>query len=355
MARTNKNTATQGDHLVERLNQIRQRSQDAAEPSQTTVSDDPTPDPAGFELSPVQQAPVPQPPSQALTIKKPLPMWHEGERAGPNVLMRSSLFGIASSRYKRWVAVASKPRDVMCLGEYQIQMVGEELRQDDGDVLFGILHLARFQAQRGGEVKFVASDFISSLGWNRDGYTYKRLHEIIRRLASTLIIIRGKNVKRDEIREGGFRLLEYDFTDSLKTQSKDGGKWRVTLTPSTVNLFWVTHYSRMHWELRRNLRSVLARYLHILYATYSGLMSFGVEQLHALSGSHQKRLATFRQSLAQAHDELVEAGILASWKWLDKKRTRLAPEMTSIGAQHTWAQHQLDLAAQESADETSNA
>lgn len=230
---------------------------------------------------------------------------------------------------------------MVCLGDYEISMVGEELRQDDGDVLFGVIHLARIQAKRGGEVQFIASEFIRELGWNRDGYTYKRLHEIFRRLASTLIIVKGKNVNSNEIRETGFTMLQYDFIRDDK--NRDGGKWRIRIPSSTINLFWVSHYSRMHWDLRRNLRSLLARYLHLLYATYRGPLSFGVAQLHALCGSHQKRLSTFRQALASAHDELVDAGILARWDWQDKKRTRINAEMVTIAEQHVWAQNQLDL------------
>lgn len=276
-----------------------------------------------------------------LKVKRPIPMWHENERAGPNVLMRSSLFTIAPLNMKRWVATASKPRDIACLGDYQIQMVGEELRQDDGDVFFGVLHLARVQANRGGTVQFVASEFIRDLGWNRDGHTYKRLHEIFRRLASTLLIVSGKNVTGEEIRETGFTMLEYDY--ARDESNRDGGKWQIRIPSSTVNLFWVSHYSRLHWDLRRNLRSLLARYLHLLYATYRGPLSFGVVQLHTLSGSSQKRMSTFRQALAVAHDELTSAGILARWDWQDKKRTRISAEMSAIGEQHVVAQQQLEL------------
>jgi len=172
-----------------------------------------------------------------LKVKRPIPMWHENERAGPNVLMRSSLFTIAPLNMKRWVATASKPRDIACLGDYQIRMVGEELRQDDGDVFFGVLHLARVQANRGGTVQFVASEFIRDLGWNRDGHTYKRLHEIFRRLASTLLIVSGKNVTGDEIRETGFTMLEYDYVRD--ESNRDGGKWQIRIPFSTINLFWV--------------------------------------------------------------------------------------------------------------------
>jgi len=279
--------------------------------------------------------------SKALSVKKPLPMWNENERAGPNVLMRSSLFTIAPKNSKRWVAVASKPREVACLGEYEISMVGEQLRQDDGDVFFAVLHLARLQAKRGGEVQFVASEFINELGWNRDGHTYKRLKQIFRRLASTLIIVKGKNVHKDEIREAGFTMLQYDFV--REGAANDGGKWRVRIPESTINLFWVSHYSRMHWDLRRHLDSDLARFLHSLYSTFRGPLSFGVAQLQELSGSQQKRLSSFRQQLEDAHKELAKFGMLARWDWQDRKRNRLYIEPATISEQHAWANEQLEL------------
>lgn len=279
--------------------------------------------------------------SKDLRVKQPLPVWGENERAGPNVLMRSALFSIAPLNMQRWVAVASKPREISCLGEYEISMVGEELRQDDGDVFFGVIHLARLQARQGGEVQFVASEFIRDLGWNRDGHTYKRLHDIFRRLASTLLIVKGRNVSTDEIRETGFHMLQYDHV--REDNSSDGGKWRIRIPSSTVNLFWVHSYTRLQWELRRTLRSLLARKLHTLYATYNQPMTFRVEQLHALCGSSQKRMSTFKQSLVGAHDELVNAGILENWEWVDRKHTRLRALIFPISEQHAWANEQLEL------------
>jgi hypothetical protein len=221
-----KNDSLEGDRLVQRLEQIRSRKRSAQSEQGSLIGDD------GVVIdrqSGVLTEPRPDVPrhaaavatlGQSPTVKRALPMWHENERAGPNVLMRSSLFSIAPPKVRRWVAVASKPREVVCLGEYEISMVGEELRQDDGDVLFGVIHLSRIQARRGGQVQFIASEFIRELGWNRDGHTYKRLHEIFRRLASTLIIVKGKNVNSDEIREAGFSMLQYDFVrDELQRPS----------------------------------------------------------------------------------------------------------------------------------------
>lgn len=284
-------------------------------------------------------------------VVKPLPVWKENERAGPNILMRSSLFTIGGSRLKRWVAVASQPREVICLGDYEIYQVGEELRQEDGDVLYAILHIARMNSRRGGEVQFIAADFIRELGWNRDGHTYKRLSDIIRRLASTMIIVSGKSIQKGIFREAGFSLLNYEHVQDNESGRSDGGKWSINLPSSTINLFWVGHYSRMHWDLRRNLKTTLSRYLHQLYITFSGVATFGVDQLWHLSGSQQKSKPAFRQSLSKAHDELVEQKILDWWRWTDDKKNRINVMVTPISEQHSWVNQQLNLLGMDGDDD----
>jgi hypothetical protein len=322
---------------VERLNKIRERAD-----SDTALQGDFLKQEVLDEACPdADQSPKQSPPATQVLATKRLPMWADNERAGPNVLMRSSIFGIAPPRTKRWVAGASEPREVVVLGDIQISMIGEELRQEDADVLFGILHLARITSRHGGVVEFTASDFIRELGWGRDGRSYQRLHGIIRRLASTTFIVSGKMAASGQFAERGFTLLQYDFVRD--TERRYTGKWRVTVATSTVNLFWVGHYSRIHWDLHKELRSPLARYLHLLYATYKGTLSFGLEQLHALCGSQQKHMPAFRQAVTRAQEELHELGIIDRWGWTDSKRQRLRVEMNTLSTIRTLAQHKFSF------------
>ncbi|NLC22376.1 MAG: hypothetical protein GX771_10790 [Halomonadaceae bacterium] len=321
---------------VERLNKIRERID--SDGVKRDFLEGELLDGADENLNQAAQA---DPASTSIIPMKRLPMWADCERAGPNILMRSSIFGIAPPRTKRWVAGSSEPREVIVLGDIQISMIGEELRQEDADVLFGILHLARITNRYGGGVEFTASDFIRELGWSRDGRSYHRLHGIIRRLASTTFIVSGKNVSLDNFAERGFTLLQYDFVRD--TERRYTGKWHVTVAASTVNLFWIGHYSRIHWDLHKEIRSPLARYLHLLYATYKGALSFGLEQLHALCGSQQKHLPAFRQAVIRAQEELHELGIIDRWGWTDSKRKRLRVEMNTISTIRALAQQEFSF------------
>lgn len=332
-------TAMQGDLLVERLERMAAQHSSSEGDVELEMSLD-LPAHSPSVQRPKKELEMPQKKSGDVEVFRRLPCWAEVERAGPNLLMRSSIFGIASAKVPRWVSTPREPRELMVLGDFEISLIGEELRQEDGDVLFGILHLARLTPRPSSTVVFTGAAFLESLGWSRTGSNYHRLHTIVRRLASTTIVARGHGIKPKTFRETGFSLIQYDLKEFVGEENKN--EWVVSIPPSTVNLFWVNHYSRIHWDIHKELKSALSRYLHFLYGTFKGPLTFGLEQLHVISGSQQKSLPSFRQSLNKAHEELHKVGILKSWGW-DRKKKRLRVEMHSLDTLKKNRQAEIDF------------
>lgn len=228
-----------------------------------------------------------------------LPIWPDFLRGVPNDFIRSPLFNVANHRKKR---IYLNEVEIPAMGDVLITYTGEELRQDDEDVLLQILHLARTQSL-GCAVEFVAADIIKSLRWTKNTRSYNRLKTILRRLNATSLTISNREGSRGF---SGSLIRAFEWKEFSGQPSRT---WKVWLEPKIASLFEGVLYSRVIWDQRMCL-GTLAKWLHNFYASHAKPFPIKVETLHQYSGSSNAAMRGFRQGLRQALKDLINVGFL---------------------------------------------
>jgi hypothetical protein len=228
-----------------------------------------------------------------------LPMWPEFLRGVPNDFIRSPLFNVANHRKKR---IYLNEIEIPAMGDVLITYTGEELRQDDEDVLLQILHLARMQSLDCA-VEFVAAEIIKSLRWTKNTRSYDRLKTILRRLNATSLTISNREGSRGF---SGSLIRAFEWKELSDQPSRT---WKVWLEPKIASLFDGVLYSRVIWEQRMCL-GILAKWLHNFYASHAKPFPIKIETLYQYSGSSNAAMRGFRQCLRQALKELIDVGFL---------------------------------------------
>lgn len=235
-----------------------------------------------------------------------LPLWPNDVRGISNAMARSALFNVANSR--KGVRKHLKRVTLPSLQGCEITYTGEELRQDDEDVMLQILHIARVQ-RLGDPVPFTGHSMLTELGWYPNGASYKRLVDCLDRLKASSVEIKWR------LPTGEFRGYTGSLIRSFEWQSKDGSQplryWEVLLEEKIVMLFGPEQYTRIDWEFRLALPP-LAKWLHTFYNTHAVPYAYKVSTLHDLTGSEIRELRQFRYKLRQALDVLVERGFFLS-------------------------------------------
>jgi hypothetical protein len=224
-------------------------------------------------------------------------MWPDAVRGVPNVVLRSALFGVSSTRktHKRRTVIST-------VDGYEIRFKGETFNQTDLDVWEMLLHLARLQPL-GSKVEFTAHSFLKELGRGTGNSQHEQLKEELMRLITGGVEITWTKEKKAF---AGTLVSSY-FRDD------ETGRYVVKFNPEMTQLYETGH-TLIDWTQRQALgRNNLAKWLHGQYATHAKPHSYKVETLYRLSNSTTKQLRDFRGQLRAALAQLVEIGAIKSW------------------------------------------
>lgn len=247
----------------------------------------------------------PNPSEPSMEQQEQLPIWPSNLRGLPNSFSRSALFTVGNVR--TGVRLNLKRHQVAALGGIEITYTGEELFQDDEDVLLQILHLARMQPIAT-EVTFRASAMVAELGWSRNANSIQRLADCIDRMkASSLSVTVESPTARENFSGSLIRAFRWREEASNTTMRE----WTILLEREIVGLFNPQTYTRLDWSTRLKLPP-LAKWLHSFYHSHAEPFPFKVETLHRLTGSKIKELYKFRYKLREALEQLVESGFFES-------------------------------------------
>ena len=244
------------------------------------------------------------------TVNTQIPFWPNDVRGLPNAMARSAMFNV--SKNSGGSREHFKMLRIESLSGIEIHFTGEELRQDDEDVLLQLIHLGR-EAEAGHEVSFTGHAMLRELLWDASSKGYNRLIECINRLKANSVQIRVEDPMNPNGRlgYGGSLIASFMFRESDEhDMSKE---WRVVLDPQIVKLFTPNSYSRVDWATRLRL-TPMAKWLHSFYHTHQTPFPMKVETFHSLTGSKTKHLKHFRAGLKTALAELVVEGFLSSWE-----------------------------------------
>ncbi|SMF97931.1 TrfA protein [Methylomagnum ishizawai] len=233
-------------------------------------------------------------------IQLPLFPYPEATRIVSNDMARSALFSATQGADRKTL----KDTVLATIDGIEIIFTGEQLNQDDHDLLMQLVDFARHKPF-GEEVTVPANVILSALGLEKGKSQHEQLKAGMKRLLTPLVTIR--NTKK--------RLTYYGHIIEEAVQDEASRYWIYKLNAKMRLLYDKSSFSQIEWEGRRGLkRKDLARWLQAFYATHADPFPLSVEFLHRMSGSSAKELWKFRENLRKALDALVGINFLLAWE-----------------------------------------
>ena len=248
----------------------------------------------------------PEPPSSAKIIQ--FPLFPEATRPVSNDMARSALFSCIQGKDRRFI----KDALMATVDGVEIRFTGEQLNQDDHDLLMQLIFMAR-EKPVGAWVTMPAHTILKALCRQVGGKQHRDLRADIFRLAAGTVSIR---IARDRIEVTGHHLL------AKAAQHEDSRYWVYRLDPDLAFLYGGESYTLIDWDKRLNLKGKdLARWLQLYLATHARPFPVKVATLRELSGSRTKALRSFRGQLRLALDALISNHDIEQW-WIAASQRR---------------------------------
>jgi TrfA protein len=242
----------------------------------------------------------PEPPSSAKIIQ--FPLFPEATRPVSNDMARSALFSCVQGKDRIFI----KDALLATVDGVEIRFTGEQLNQDDHDLLMQLIFMAR-EKPVGAWVTIPAHAILKALCRQVGGKQHRALRADIFRLAAGTVSIR---IARDRIEVTGHHLL------AKAAQHEDSRYWVYRLDPDLAFLYGGESYTLIDWDKRLNLKGKdLARWLQLYLATHAKPFPVKVATLRELSGSRTKALRSFRGQLRLALDALISNHDIEQW-WI---------------------------------------
>ena len=225
------------------------------------------------------------------------PLWGEVQRGVPNEIARSALFTAVHGKSREYVV----DKHIFSQNGFTITYTGITLTQAHLDVFEGIMHLAR-EMPEGNTVRFTAHGLLKLIGRATGRTDHKRFLKTLKELTATAVTIK----REDDSQYWGSLLPE-------GAARPEDGYYAVKVNRDLIKLF-ERGFTVIEWEQRKALgRKPLAQAIHVWLCSHERPYPVTVQYLHDITGSQTKALKRFRQNLKAALDELVGAGVLASW------------------------------------------
>lgn len=231
-----------------------------------------------------------------------LPMMRPTERAVPNSVARSSLFGVV----KRGRRKQFEKQMLATLDGTQIRYTGAQLDQHDLDVWMQALELTRDQ-ELGEYIEFSGYGFLKELGRGTGKRAYERLDTSLTRLGATMVEV----LVADRFAYSGSLVEDY-------YRDEDTRRFKVKLNPKLINWF-DPGYTKVQFEERLSLPGQLAKRLHIYIhaqtATENRPHRIGLEKLQQLCASSLSRLRDFKRKVQDTMEDLEARGVITRWRF----------------------------------------
>ncbi|QJC37955.1 hypothetical protein GJU03_02235 (plasmid) [Enterobacteriaceae endosymbiont of Donacia bicoloricornis] len=235
-----------------------------------------------------------------INLKKYFPNIEKNKRAIPNIILRSSLFGIIKKGGRKYEKNILKTS----LKNFFIRFTGENLDQSDLDVWLECLYLFT-KVPLGERVIFSTYSFLKSINRNTGKKDYEWLKSSLIRLSICSIEINYKNYFYI-----GHLLHEYYRNEKTK-------KNVIFLNKNIVSIFIDVMWTAISLTERKKLKGKqLSQWIHCFYCSHNSPLLYNVVTLKKLCGSDVSKLWKFRQILKKS---LYEVSLTTGWKcWIDK-------------------------------------
>lgn len=242
----------------------------------------------GFEISKNTYAKVKQREEQKLLKQLQLPFWSDCQRAVPNGILRSALFGAIRPGKRRYI----DGEIIASLSGIELKYTGQKLDQHDLGVWEALLHTARQQEL--GNICYASTyQILNLLDLADTGANRKILYKCLTRLRAATI----------ELKQGRYSYLGGLVNEAERDEST--GKMKIVFNHRIIAIFQYDQYSKIDISLCNQLRSPLAKWLFRFYSTHAKPFPYHVSTIYSLCGSEAKSLKDFKNdTLAKALNEV---------------------------------------------------
>ncbi len=271
---------------------------------------------------------APEQPSTAKIIQ--FPLFPDATRPVSNDMARSALFSCVQGKDRRFI----KDTLLATVADKEIRFTGEQLNQDDHDLLMQMVFLAQHKPL-GSWVMVPAYGMLQALGRQIGGKQYRELRADIARLTAAMVIIRNTETKREVF---GHHLI------AKAEQDEQTRHWMYRLDPDLRALYGDMTHTLIDWDQRLALKGKdLARWLQLYIASHAKPYPVKVATLRDLSGSRAKALKNFRGKLRLALNDLVNNDDIERWEiqmpqdllFVDRGTTISASQSRHLGRNRT--------------------
>ncbi len=271
---------------------------------------------------------APEQPSTAKIIQ--FPLFPDATRPVSNDMARSALFSCVQGKDRRFI----KDTLLATVADKEIRFTGEQLNQDDHDLLMQMVFMAQHKPL-GSWVMVPAYGMLQALGRQIGGKQYRELRADIARLTAAMVIIRNTETKREVF---GHHLI------AKAEQDEQTRHWMYRLDPDLRALYGDMTHTLIDWDQRLALKGKdLARWLQLYIASHAKPYPVKVATLRDLSGSRAKALKNFRGKLRLALNDLVNNDDIERWEiqmpqdllFVDRGATISASQRRHLGRNRT--------------------
>jgi hypothetical protein len=230
-----------------------------------------------------------------------LPWWRDDERALPNGVLHSALFGVV----KKGKRGNLKDQTICASKNVKIMYSGERLDQADLDVWEQCIHLGRSIAVNS-PIFFSGGEFLKAIGKGTGKSQYVWLDRVFNRLMLSMMIIETEKIKYKGQLVNGF------------WWDKKRKKFKIRLNPELTELFGKYMYTKINHQKKLEVakeKSPLLIWMFRFYSSHKKPFPMYVETLKDLCGS-ENSLKSFKYQLKKALEKL---SMLTGWTcWIDK-------------------------------------
>ena len=271
---------------------------------------------------------APEQPSTAKIIQ--FPLFPDATRPVSNDMARSALFSCVQGKDRRFI----KDTLLATVADKEIRFTGEQLNQDDHDLLMQMVFMAQHKPL-GSWVMVPAYGMLQALGRQIGGKQYRELRADIARLTAAMVIIRNTETKREVF---GHHLI------AKAEQDEQTRHWMYRLDPDLRAVYGDMTHTLIDWDQLLALKGKhLARWLQLYIASHAKPYPVKVATLRDLSGSRAKALKNFRGKLRLALDDLVKNDDIERWEiqrpqdllFVDRGATISASQRRHLGRNKT--------------------
>ncbi len=249
--------------------------------------------------APIAPSSLPEPSSTGKVIL--FPLFPLDTRPVSNDMARSALFSCVQGKDRQFI----KDAPLATVNGAEIRFTGEQLNQDDHDLLMQLVFMAH-KRPIGAWVTVPAYAILKALGRKVSGKQYRELRADISRLAAGMVSIRNAKAKIEYI---GHHLI------ARASQHEISRHWIYRLDPELRALYGDMTHTLIDWDQRLALKGKdLARWLQLYIASHAKPYPVKVATLRDLSGSRAKALKNFRGKLRIALDDLVSNDDIERWE-----------------------------------------